>query len=590
MGIAITGYGIVSAIGNDSQTVLHALRESRTGVAAARYLRTEHKELPVGEVKLSNAEMKRMLSIPEGETISRTALMGILAVKQALQHAHIEEGGKLPLRVSLILGTTVGGMDVTEDNFASFDNAQDDARYFRGHDCGSCSDTVARYFGKLFGDVCTVSTACSSAANAISLGARIIKDGQADIVVAGGSEALSRFHVNGFNSLMILDHAPCRPFDAARAGLNLGEGAAFVVLEKEENANRRGCRALAYLTGYGNACDAYHQTASSPDGEGAFRAMDEALRTAGLKAEDISYVNAHGTGTPNNDQCESAALRRIFGDSVPPVSSTKGLTGHATSAAGGIEAVICLLAMQEGFIPGSAGFHNADEDCITPTSGKDKASLRHVMSNSFGFGGNDSSLIFSTAPIAEQEEHTPACYEEEICEAAHIEISTDEDLKAISHYVKPMEARRMGRLMKSSLLASLQALDAGGVKTPDAIITATAYGSTVNSEKILRQMLSEGENAISPTLFMLSTHNTIGGNIAIRTHCHGYNTTYTQGARSLECALRDARMLLRSGLARSVLVGCHDELTPLLRDLLGDDAPFATDFHSTAILLTVCGK
>lgn len=144
--------------------------------------------------------------------------------------------------------------------------------------------------------------------------------------------------------------------------------------------------------------------------------------------------------------------------------------------------------------------------------------------------------------------------------------------------------------MKSSLLASLQALEAGGVKMPDAIITATAYGCTVNSENILRQMLSEGENAISPTLFMLSTHNTIGGNIAIRTHCHGYNTTYTQGARSLECALRDARMLLRSGQARSVLVGCHDELTPLLRDLLGDDAPFATDFHSTAILLTVCGK
>lgn len=590
MGIAITGYGIVSAIGCDSQSVLHALRENHTGVAAARYLRTEHKELPVGEVKFSNAEMKRLLSIPEGETLSRTALMGILAVKQALRHAHIEGGDKLPQRVALILGTTVGGMDVTEENFASFENTQDAARYFQGHDCGSCSETVANHFGKLFGDVCTVSTACSSAANAISLGARLIKDGQADIVVAGGSEALSRFHLNGFNSLMILDHAACRPFDATRAGLNLGEGAAFVVLEKEENANRRGCPALAYLTGYGNACDAYHQTASSPDGEGAFRAMNEALRTAGLKAEDISYVNAHGTGTPNNDQCESAALRRIFGDSIPPVSSTKGLTGHATSAAGGIEAVICLLAMQEEFIPGSAGFHNADKDCVTPTMGTDKAALRHVMSNSFGFGGNDSSLIFSTVPTVGQEEPMQGRSNDDICEAAHIEISTDEDLKAISHYVKPMEARRMGRLMKSSLLASQQALEAGGVETPDAIITATAYGCTVNSEKILRQMLSEGENAISPTLFMLSTHNTIGGNIAIRTHCHGYNTTYTQGAQSLECALRDARMLLRSGQARSVLVGCHDELTPLLRDLLGDEAPFDTDFRSTAILLTICGK
>ncbi len=590
MEIAITGYGIVSAIGCDSQSVLQSLCDNRTGVTAARYLRTEHKELPVGEVKLSNSEMKRLLSIPEDEVLSRTTLMGILAVQQALRHAHIGKEEASPLRVTLILGTTVGGMDVTEEYFASFDNGQGGARYFQGHDCGSCTDSVAKYFGKLFGDVCTVSTACSSAANAISLGARLIKDGQTDIVVAGGSEALSHFHLNGFNSLMILDHAPCRPFDATRAGLNLGEGAAFVVLEKEESAKRRGCPALAYLTGYGNACDAFHQTASSPDGEGAFRAMSEALHTAGLKAEEISYVNAHGTGTPNNDLCESAALRRIFGNKMPAVSSTKGLTGHATSAAGGLEAVICLLAMQEGFIPGSAGFHNADAGCITPTSGADKATLRHVMSNSFGFGGNDSSLIFSTVPAALPHEVNQVHADTEIREAARVEISTDEDLKAISRYIKPMEARRMGKLMKSSLLASLQALDEAGIETPDAVVTATAYGCTANSEKILRQMLSDGENAVSPTLFMLSTHNTIGGNIAIRTRCHGYNTTYTQGAHSLECALRDARMLLRSGQARNVLVGCHDELTLLLRDLLGEDAPFATDFRSTAILLTLCGK
>ena len=145
---------------------------------------------------------------------------------------------------------------------------------------------------------------------------------------------------------MILDHERCRPFDATRAGLNLGEGAAFVVLESEESANKRGVNVHAYLTGYGNACDAYHQTASSEDGEGAYLAMKEALDMAHLTPKDIQYVNAHGTGTPNNDQSESVSLRRIFGDEIPLISSTKSFTGHTTSASGSIEAVICILAMQ----------------------------------------------------------------------------------------------------------------------------------------------------------------------------------------------------------------------------------------------------
>ena len=590
MNIAITGYGILSAIGCDRQSVLQSLRDKCTGIAPARFLRTIHSELPVGEVKHSDTEMKRMLSIPSDEDISRTTLMGILAVRQALLHARLSNSGApAPKRVALVLGTTVGGMDVTEKHFSKI-SGTGGTRYFRDHDCGSCTTAVSRYFGDFFSDTFTVSTACSSAANAISLGARLIKDGQADIVVAGGSEALSLFHLNGFNSLMILDHETCRPFDATRTGLNLGEGAAFVVLEEEKSTEKRNCPVQAYLTWYGNACDAYHQTASSPEGEGAFLAMEEALRTAGLTPSDISYINAHGTGTPNNDLCESAALKRVFGATIPPVSSTKGFTGHATSAAGGIESVICLLAMQEGFIPTSAGFATPDADCITPSKGVDSIPLRHVMCNSFGFGGNDSSLIFSISPTSGQEDSKAIYSEEEIHEAARVVVSTDEEMKDISRFVKSIESRRMGRLMKSSLLASLQVLEKGGVEKPDAIITATAYGCTVNSEKILHQILSEGESAISPTLFMLSTHNTIGSNIAIRTHCHGYNTTYTQGERSLECALRDARMLLRSGQAKSVLVGCHDELTPLLRELLGADAPFKTDFRSTAILLTLCGK
>jgi 3-oxoacyl-(acyl-carrier-protein) synthase len=195
---------------------------------------------------------------------------------------------------------------------------------------------------------------------------------------------------------MILDHEQCKPFDTQRAGLNLGEGAAFVVMETEASAKSRGADILAMFSGFGNACDAFHQTASSDNGEGAFLAMDKALRTAGLQPSDIGYVNAHGTGTPNNDASESQALVRLFGQQLPPVSSTKGMTGHTTSASGAVESVICLLALQQSFLPANYGFSTPMENGIVPvTSVGTHYDLRHVMCNSFGFGGNDTSLIFS---------------------------------------------------------------------------------------------------------------------------------------------------------------------------------------------------
>lgn len=586
MNIAITGEGIISAIGTDKQQVLESLLGGCSGIGPMRHLPSVHTELLVGEVPLSNEALKAKLDIDASTPMSRTTLMGIWAVGQAIAEAHVDPQSKL--RIWLISGTTVGGMDVTESHFAQLCDDKD-ASYFRQHDCGSCTQAIARHFAPCFSEATTVSTACSSAANALMLGARLLREGMADVVVAGGSEALSLFHLNGFNSLMILDHERCRPFDATRAGLNLGEGAAYLVLESEQQARRRGAEVHAYLTGWGNACDAFHQTASSPEGEGATLAMKQALQEAGLQPQDIAYVNAHGTGTPNNDQCESAALRRVFtAEALPPVSSTKAFTGHATSAAGSIEAVVCLLAMQHNFVPQSLGFKTEAEGCIVPSQGETCTALTHVMCNSFGFGGNDTSLIFSLRPTAGK------CAESglsdvDIREAAHIILSDPEQLKAISQYVKPLESRRMGRIMKASLLASLQALDAAGIERPDAIITATAYGCTVNSEKILMQMRAEGEANISPTLFMQSTHNTLGSNVAIRSHCHGYNITYTQGSDSLRWALLDARMLLRSGMCRSVLVGYCDELTPLLRDLLGEDAPFSSEFQSQAILLT-CGE
>ncbi len=594
MNIAITGEGIVSAIGLNKQEVLQSLLDKKTGIGEMKHLQSVHHELPVGEVDLSNDQMKEMLGIPCGNMMSRTALLGMLAIRQALEDAGIDEEkqkntlstGKKP-RIVLVSGTTVGGMDMTE---LCFDLPEEERSldFLKHHDCGSSTQLMADHFG-IFCETTTLSTACSSAANAIMLGARLLKAGQADIVVAGGTEALSRFHLNGFNSLMILDHEQCRPFDATRAGLNLGEGAAFVVLESEETAQRRGAATHAYLTGYGNACDAYHQTASSEDGEGAYLAMKEALETAHLQPTDIQYVNAHGTGTPNNDQSESVSLKRIFGENMPLVSSTKSFTGHTTSASGSIETVICMLAMQHHFVPASLGWKNQMENGITPTTGRSDIQLEHVMCNSFGFGGNDSALIISAHPTLQtaSEEVNHAI---QITTAAKVEITSVDQLADIKKYVKPLEARRMGKIMKSSLLSSMEALKQAGIETPDAIITGTTYGCLENSELLLLQIKEEGEEMLKPTYFMQSTHNTIGSNVAIKTHCHGYNVTYTQGTDSLAWALRDAQLLLESGKVKNVLVGCHDEGASVfnaLREKAGQEPMPAV--HSIAMVLT-CGE
>ncbi len=587
MNVAITGEGIISAIGYGKAETLQSLRQKRSGIGRMRHLRSAHSELPVGEVALSNEQMKDELLIPADKEVSRTALMAMLAVKEALTDAGLDLSALGGKRIALVSGTTVGGMDITERHFLNHE-LNGDLSFFHQHDCGGSTRAVADFFG-CFSHSTTVSTACSSAANAIMVGAEMLRNGEEDIVVAGGSEALSLFHLNGFNALMILDNQPCRPFDAMRAGINLGEGAAYVVMESEESARLRQASIHAYLTGYGNACDAYHQTALSEDGEGAYLAMCEALKMAGLVANDIRYVNAHGTGTPNNDRSETVALQRIFGDNVPPVSSTKSFTGHTTSASGSIEAVICLLAMQNSFIPANHGWETSMKMGFSPSMGEDDVNLTHVLSNSFGFGGNDSSLIFSATPTASNEAQVDVG-DEDIREVARVEVCSEEELSEIGKYIKPLESRRMGKLIKASLLTSLKALERAGIESPDAIVTATAYGCVYNSEQMLNQLVREGEKNVSPTLFMQSTHNTISSTIAIRTHCHGYNITYSHGKESLSWAMHDARRLLKSGRCKNVLVGYHDESTPLFSKLeesvSGQKTP---SIYSISILLS-CTK
>ena len=394
--VLVTGAGIISAIGCGVDDTLESLLKGESGIAPIAYLATEHTEFPVGEVKKTNAELSQMLGTEYPISELRTALLGIYAAREAVNSAGLSPG--LLKTSAFVSGTTVGGMDKTERHFKSVFNSNaetEDSIELKYNDCGYSTDLIADNVGQ-FQLVTTTSTACSSAANAIIFGANLIKAGLVDIAVVGGAESLTRFHLNGFNSLMILDKEQCRPFDNGRAGINLGEGAAYIVIESEMSAKRRGVKIIAELSGYANTCDAFHQTATSENGEGAYLAMRKAMDMAHLNPCEIDYINAHGTGTPNNDECELAAMERIWGVNLPKFSSTKSFTGHTTSASGSIEAVICLLGIERGFLPENIGFRNPMKSGAAPLVSIHKSdAINNVINNSFGFGGNDTSIIFS---------------------------------------------------------------------------------------------------------------------------------------------------------------------------------------------------
>jgi len=394
-GVAITGMGIISAIGNSVDETFDALVKGEKAITTVSNITTVHKDvMKVGEIKKTNDELANELQLSPDNNFSRTAMIGALAAKQAVQNAGISSINAY--KTGLISATSVGGMDTTEKHYYNYFDQPELVKYISAHDGGDVAQKIAEEIG-LKGFVTTISTACSSAANAIMLGARMIKSGKLDRVVVGGTDALAKFTINGFKTLMILSDTYNTPFDNDRKGLNLGEAAAFLVLESDEIVAKENKKVLARVSGYGNANDAFHQTASSENGEGAFLAMEKAFEVSGLKPSDIDYINVHGTATPNNDLSEGRAVIRIFGEeSVPDFSSTKPFTGHTLAAAAAIEAVFSVLAIQNGVVFPNLNFKTpmAEFQMVPQTEIKHK-NIDHVLSNSFGFGGNCSTLIFS---------------------------------------------------------------------------------------------------------------------------------------------------------------------------------------------------
>ncbi|AEH01931.1 beta-ketoacyl synthase [Lacinutrix sp. 5H-3-7-4] len=394
-GVAITGMGIISAIGNNVAENYQSLIDEKKGITKVEKIDTIHRDvIMVGEIATTNKAFEKQLGLDKNNNYSRTALLGAVAAKQAVKNAQITNINKY--KTGLISATSVGGMDKTENHYYEYLTKSEPRKYIDGHHAGDSSQKIAEQLGIESSLVTTISTACSSAANAIMFGARLIKTGQLERVVVGGTDCLSKFTINGFKTLMILSDTYNTPFDENRKGLNLGEAAAFLVLESDAVVKAENKKVLAYVKGYANANDAHHQTASSENGDGATLAMQKALQVAGLKAKDVDYINAHGTATGNNDLSEGRAIIRVFGEQVPDFSSTKAYTGHTLAAAGGIEAVYSVLALQNNIIYPNLNFKTQMKEFnITPQLTLKTKPLNVIMSNSFGFGGNCSTVIFS---------------------------------------------------------------------------------------------------------------------------------------------------------------------------------------------------
>jgi 3-oxoacyl-[acyl-carrier-protein] synthase II len=394
----VTGLGAITAAGPTVGHLREGLRGTRTFIGPLRLLDAAGLKVQIaGEVE----EIPEPVRLPTASRVraSRSDRLALVAAEEAVTASGLELGETPSDRVAVSVGSSTGGMLEIETFFEAGVRGRPPGRLRPQLLAGAVASPgalVASAFGAT-GRRLSPSTACSSSAIALAAGLAWIRSGAADVVIVGGSDGFTRMTFSGFLSLQAMSPTPCRPFDRHRQGMSLGEGAAMIVLESEEHARRRGAPVLAELAGASFSCDASHLTAPHPSGRGAAQALAGALADAGVRPDEVDYVNAHGTGTVQNDLSESQALLQVFGDATPriPVSSTKGLIGHLLGAAGAVEAVISVLAIHDRFVPPNFNLTERDPECgvdVVEAGGRELP-VGLVASNSYGFGGNNCTLV-----------------------------------------------------------------------------------------------------------------------------------------------------------------------------------------------------
>ena len=394
--VVITGAGIITALGFGWEPNAEGFRAGRTAFRPVSLFDVSRQRVKsAAELDLPPALPPTRLSARQLARLDRASTMLLLAAHQAWQQAGWEPDGELPL----VLGTTSGGMSLGEAYFRQAvrtprRHRQQPTRAF--HYQAQTQGRILLDALGIDGPITIISNACASGSNAIGQAWELLRLGQAQRVFAGGYDALSQLVFSGFDALQALSPTTCRPFDAHRDGLAIGEGAAMLALETLDHARRRGAPILGELTGYGTTIDQHHLTQPHPDGDAALAAMTLACQTARVTPADIDYVNAHGTGTPLNDSAEAAAIGRWAGSRATtlPVSSTKADIGHLLGGAGAVEAVVCLMALREQWLPPELAFDAPDPACNFPIVREPQDARANItLSNSFGFGGVNATLI-----------------------------------------------------------------------------------------------------------------------------------------------------------------------------------------------------
>ena len=397
----VTGIGSHNAFGAGVPAFLEGLRSGGCAIGPMTVFPTDGYRTRRAAVapEVEAGALGALLGRRLAARVSRADRMALAAAREAWQAAGAASDPAEPARFAVVVGGTTGGILEAEEGLRRRTSGEEPRLGLRrviAMPVSSTADVLAAAFGAE-GPRTTISTACSSSASAIGVAADLVRDGRADVVLAGGTEAHCRMTFAGFNALQALDPDVCRPFDRRRAGLSLGEGAAFLVVEDEARARRRGAEILGEVAGHGTSADAHHMTAPAPTGAGAVAAMRAALDDARVRPEEVDYVNAHGTGTPANDPIETRAVRAVFGERAArlPVSSTKSQVGHCLGAAGAVEIVATLLGMRHGFVPPTVHLDEPDPECDLDYVAREAraATIRVAISNSYGFGGNNTCVV-----------------------------------------------------------------------------------------------------------------------------------------------------------------------------------------------------
>lgn len=557
--VYIAGTGIISPLGRGTPATLESLRNNTSALRPlSLFTLLQPPTLPVGEVQEA---------MPDS-SLPRTHNLALYAAKQAMRGCDNAPD-------AVVLGTTTGGILTSEELLRREEKNKEPYRY---HGLDSVTQEIAKEYG-CSGPALTLSTACSSGALAIALAMRMLQSGRVNTVLAGGVDSLCRLTYFGFHSLQLVDAKGCKPLDKNRHGMAVAEGAGMLLLTSWKPPDP-----IAELLGAGVSCDAYHPAAPHPEGRGAFTAMHSALNDAGLIPEDIDYISLHGTGTIENDLAESKAVRRLF-TNPPPLSSIKGASGHSLAAAGAIEAVVATITIDSSFLPANCGLQTPDPELnlsplTKPVTKPGEQTVRAVLSNSFGFGGNNCSLVIAEPEHFSKPEHSPGDTTLAVHGSACLTgagttkqtltllaegrcVTGTADINKISKDLSPSLVRRLKRLprMALALASEAQAHSKQEIK-PQAVFMGTGWGALSETNDFLERLSATEERFPSPTDFVGSVHNGPAGQAAIMLGAEGANVTCSGGDYSFEQALLAAELLLEKD--GSALVIGADEYHPRL--------------------------